>query len=129
MNESNSTCLKALKSDDSDTYFYHLDMFNDILIRSSRMPLVIKLLNQIEQYNPSTAFLNLGHTYLREFATYGKSRRYEAVKEHMAITTALEVRNLEQFKSAMLLHLTNIKEAALRGYRERQKITSCATIS
>lgn len=45
MNESNSTCLKALKSDDSDTYFYHLDMFNDILIRSSRMPLVIKLLN------------------------------------------------------------------------------------
>lgn len=23
MNESNSTCLKALKSDDSDTYFYH----------------------------------------------------------------------------------------------------------
>ena len=129
MNESNSTCLKALKSDASDTYFYHLDMFNDILIRSSRMPLVIKLLNQIEQYNPSTAFLNLGHTYLREFATYGKSRRYEAVKEHMAIATALEVRNLEQFKSAMLLHLTNIKEAALRGYRERQKITSCATIS
>lgn len=93
------------------------------------MPLVIKLLNQIEQYNPSTAFLNLGHTHLREFATYGKSRRYEAVKEHMAIATALEVRNLEQFKSAMLLHLTNVKEAALRGYRERQKITSCATIS
>ncbi len=129
MNESNSTCLKALKSDDSDTYFYHLDMFNNILIRSSRMPLVIKLLNQIEQYNPSTAFLNLGHTHLREFATYGKSRRYEAVKEHMAITTALEVRNLEQFKSATLLHLTNVKAAALRGYRERQKITSCATIS
>lgn len=57
MNESNSTCLKALKSDDSDTYFYHLDMFNDILIRSSRMPLVIKLLNQIEQYTPAQHFL------------------------------------------------------------------------
>ena len=47
----------------------------------------------------------------------------------MAIATALEVRNLEQFKSAMLLHLTNVKEAALRGYRERQKLTSRATIS
>lgn len=47
----------------------------------------------------------------------------------MAIATALEVRNLEQFKSAMLLHLTNVKEAALRGYRERQKLTSYAHLA
>lgn len=128
MNQSNSACLKALENDDSDDYFYHLDMFNDILTRSSRMTLVIKLLNQIEQYNPSTAFVNPRHTHLREFATYGKSRRYEAVKEHMAIADALATRDLEQFKGAMQIHLANVKEAALRGYRERQRIASHTAI-
>lgn len=129
MIESNSACIEALESDDSDAYFYHLDMFNDILTRSSRMPLVIKLLNQIEQYNPSTAFVNPGHTRLREFAIYDKSRRYEAVKEHMAIADALSERDLERFKSAMQTHLTNVKEAAMRGYLERQKVTSRVAVS
>jgi|GEM_PF-395319 DNA-binding GntR family transcriptional regulator len=118
----NDACLQALESGDETIYFQRLDQFNDVLTKSCRMPLLIKLIEQIELYNPSTTFVNASHTRLREFAVYGEGRRHAAVEEHIAICDALLQRDEEALRSALQIHTTNVKAAALAGYQEYRKM-------
>ena len=54
MEADNRGCAEALDKHDVGAYFHHLDEFNGLLTQSSNMPLLIKLLDQIESYSATT---------------------------------------------------------------------------
>lgn len=118
MHRLNPLCREALDRGDSESYFSYLDQFNKLMIRCSHMPLLITLFNSIEAYNPATTFLNGANSNLRYFAVNSTERRYEAVSEHEAITSALEQRDPDAFRAALQNHMKNVRAAALHSYDE-----------
>ena len=66
MEADNRGCAEALDKHDVGAYFRHLDEFNGLLTQSSNMPLLIKLLDQIESYSATTSFQNPEHARFRE---------------------------------------------------------------
>ena len=75
MEADNRGCAEALDKHDVGAYFRHLDEFNGLLTQSSNMPLLIKLLDQIESYSATTSFQNPEHARFRESVLSDDERR------------------------------------------------------
>lgn len=117
LEKDNQECADALDRRDDDAYFAALGDFNETLTASCRVPLLIRLLQQIDLFNPSTAFEKSEPSRLRKLS-YDDSRKHVALQEHMAITEAIKHQDLEALKTAIATHSHNGKSAALKGYQE-----------
>ena len=74
------------------------------------MPLLIKLLDQIESYSATTSFQNPEHARFRESVLSDDERRRRALAEHEEIVASLRARRV------LTAHTANVHEAALQRY-------------
>ena len=107
---------KALDKHDVGAYFRHLDEFNGLLTQSSNMPLLIKLLDQIESYSATTSFQNPEHARFRESVLSDDERRRRALAEHEEIVASLRARDADRLRRVLTAHTANVHEAALQRY-------------
>ena len=117
MEDANNECIEALKTHNDDDFFKYLGVFNETLTESCALPLLIKLIKQVDLYNPQTAFASSKATKLREFA-YDDDRKANSTKEHAEILNALRAGNVHELENAISMHSLNSKEAAMKGYRK-----------
>lgn len=105
-------------SHDVGAYFRHLDEFNGLLTQSSNMPLLIKLLDQIESYSATTSFQNPEHARFRESVLSDDERRRRALAEHEEIVgvPAGPVMADRLRRDAHRPISANVHEAALQRY-------------
>ncbi|MPN11707.1 hypothetical protein SDC9_159014 [bioreactor metagenome] len=119
MRRCNERCQRAWDEDDKYGFFRYHDKFNSLLMQSCRMPILIKLLDELENYDPITAFSkeNMEHPPVtpREIALPSRTRRYEAITEHEGIYKALAQRNLKAYRKALQHHLDKVEESCLLG--------------
>ena len=115
MEADNRGCAEALDKHDVGAYFRHLDEFNGLLTQSSNMPLLIKLLDQIESYSATTSFQNPEHARFRESVLSDDERR-RALAEHEEIVASLRARDADRLRRVLTAHTANVHEAALQRY-------------
>ncbi len=115
----NERCQEAWKKDDRASFFRYHDRFNGVLMQSCRMPVLIKLLGELEKHDPITAFArdDRGHPPRdpREIALPSHTRRYEALLEHENIRKALVRKDLKAYKKALQHHLDKVTESCIQG--------------
>lgn len=100
----NAACASAIDEEDSEGFFRYYDRFNKLLIGSSKMPFLIKLLEYLENYVPiASSVIGAAHTVSLD--TW-KVRR-KALREHMAIWDALNRRDLADYTKALQIHIEN----------------------
>ena len=116
MEADNRGCAEALDKHDVGAYFRHLDEFNGLLTQSSNMPLLIKLLDQIESYSATTSFQNPEHARFRESVLSDDERRRRALAEHEEIVASLRARDADRLRRVLTAHTANVHEAALQRY-------------
>ena len=116
MEADNRGCAEALDKHDVGAYFRHLDEFNGLLTQSSNMPLLIKLLDQIESYSATTSFQNPEHARFRESVLSDDERRRRALAEHEEIVASLRARDADRLRRALTAPTANVHEAALQRY-------------
>ncbi|MCE5235995.1 MAG: GntR family transcriptional regulator [Clostridiaceae bacterium] len=114
-------CLAALEEDDLAAFFHNHDRFNLLLVKSSKNPVLIRLLLEMENYNPITSFAgscdDIDTAYVRKNAVPTRQRRYEAVNEHINLWKALKNRDAEAFKAALDEHLEHSKAACVSSIK------------
>lgn len=115
----NERCQQAWDSEDKDSFFRYHDKFNGLLMQGSGMPMLIKLLDELETFDPITAFAkeNREHPLMdpREIALPSRKRRYEAITEHEDIRKALAQRDLQAYRKALQYHLDKVAESCIQG--------------
>ncbi len=117
----NAKCQKAIERDDPIEYYANIDAFNELQITVSKMPLLSKILDFIEVYQPGSSFEDGGASMLKSL-TYTPERRKATLEEHICILDAIKAKDLDALKKAITRHLENSKEANIIAYREYQKI-------
>ena len=120
-------CYKALEEDNLVVFFNNHDRFNLLLVKCSKKPVLIRLLLEMENYNPITSFAgsfaNIDTTHIRETAVPTRQRQFEAKNEHANIWKALKDRDTVAFEKALNEHLDHSKSACLtsiKSIRRRQ---------
>ena len=116
VDDDNRVCAEALDKHDVGAYFHHLDEFNGLLTQSSNMPLLIKLLDQIESYSATTSFQNPEHARFRESVLSDDERRRRALAEHEESVASLRARDADRLRRVLTAHTANVHEAALQRY-------------
>ena len=126
MKQCNALCQRAWDQDDREAFFRYHDRFNFLLMKACRMPILIKLLDELATYDPVTAFAkekkDHAPLYPREIALPSHARRYEAITEHENIREALAKRDLAAYRTALQTHLDKVAESCIEGvtcYRKR----------
>lgn len=117
MQQALAACDLALENGDDAAYLDEQDRFNYLLLRSSHMPVLFKLLMQMERYNPITSVASTGkyganYSNLREVAV-PVARQKEAQLEHRRIYDALLARDKDALAEALKVHLENTKGICL----------------
>lgn len=115
----NERCQQAWKDEDTDAFFRNHDKFNSLLMQCCRMPILIRILDELETYDPITAFAKENREHPpkdpREIALPSRKRRYDAITEHEAIQAALAQRDLAAYKAALRHHLDKVEESCIEG--------------
>jgi DNA-binding GntR family transcriptional regulator len=121
MRECYERCYVALDSDDLATFFHNHDRFNLLLVKSSKNQVLIRLLLEMENYNPITSFAgsyaDIDTTHIRETAVPTRHRQYEAVNEHAELWKALKDRDTVAFEKALSDHLEHSKSACITSIK------------
>ena len=115
----NERCQQAWSDEDVDAFFTNHDKFNSLLMQSCRMPILIKILDDLENYDPITAFAKDNPVHPasapREIALPSRTRRYEAITEHEEIRKALVKRDLNAYIKALQNHINKVAESCMQG--------------
>jgi len=127
MRECFERCYKALENDDLAMFFNNHDRFNLLLVKSSKKPVLIRLLLEMENYNPITSFAgsyaDINTAHIRETAVPTRQRQYEAVNEHANLWKALKDRDAAAFEKALSDHLEHSKSACITSIKSiRRKL-------
>ena len=117
----NKRCQKAIEREDLNRYCANIDAFNELQISMSQMPLLIKLINTIETYQPGSSFED-GNVSKLKALTYTPERQKETLEEHIRILDAIRKGNLERLRNELRIHLENSKLVNVKAYKEYQRI-------
>ena len=106
---------KYTESKESDKLFSVCQEFNDILVRASRMPRLIKLVKVYMEYLEQ----------FRAISMAKHERQVAALREHEEILRAVVNRNPQEAEMAVKRHLQGALEAFLKEERicDTQKLT------
>lgn len=113
MHACNEQCKQAIIDQDYMRYAKCSNRFNDRLIQSCRMYILISFLLQLEGHNPMFSFIG----EKAQTSTF-ISQRYRcetALREHIDILDSIKSRDRERLRDMLGRHILNTKEAYLRA--------------
>ena len=113
MKRCNENCFVAIASLDAEAFFHHYDRFNAMLIEGCGKEVLIKLLNYLDAFNPSTSVTNgvSSDVPSMRVAMSTWERRRTGLLEHVSIWEALQARDLEAYTDALQRHISNSERA------------------
>lgn len=120
MRKCNEKCLSALSSLDADAFFHYYDRFNTMLIEGCRKEVLVKLLNYLDAFNPSTSVTNGFSSDVPNVRAAMSSwkRRQAGLYEHMSIWEALKSQDIEAYVKALKIHINNSEKACEEGLQK-----------
>ena len=107
----NAACAAALDLGDIPSFYRHYERFNKLLMEGCKMPLLIKMLMMLENYDPVTCAVSVDggrpDLQIRRIAVSGDKQRRRVLREHMNIWSALERRDVAAYTAALKKHINS----------------------
>lgn len=121
----NRECQAALERDDIVTFYANYDLSNRTLCESISAPVVLTVLELLDNFEPYTAFSTGNEIRSQmersENVRIGHGRRAEALNEHIQITDAIRKKDVEGLKDILSIHIDNAKTACISGIGKLRK--------
>jgi len=117
----NAACASAIDDGDLDGFFRYHDRFNNLLMGSSKMPFLIKLLEYLENFVPIASEIRAEVSRMQASdgtvpeEVWRECRR--ALREHMAIWDALNSRNVGEYAKLQKQHADNCSNSYRAAFR------------
>ena len=122
----NAACATALDQEDCESFYRHYERFNKVLMEGCKMPLLIKMLMMLENYDPVTCAVSVDggrpDLQIRRIAVSGDKQRRRVLREHMNIWSALERRDVAAYTAALKKHINSCNDICREKIRAQSQL-------
>ena len=122
----NAACATALDQEDCESFYRHYERFNKVLMEGCKMPLLIKMLMYLENFDPVTSAVSVNggrpDLQIRRIAVSDWKQRRKVLREHMAIWAALERRDVAAYTAALKKHINSCNDICREKIRAQSQL-------